>query len=136
MTKNSQTTSARMKKVKSKGTKLEITFLKILKTRGLRYESQPRILGHPDFRIRGTRVLIFCDSSFWHGRNKNELSGRAFKRNRDFWIQKLACNKARDNRISRSLRSLGWTVLRFWDTDIYKRPTIVKNRLSRFVNTT
>jgi len=126
--------SERMKRVKSRGTQLEKKLEKILRNLHVRYQRQPDLKGNPDFRIRNTNVLIFCDSSFWHGRREKEVSGEAFRRNRAFWVEKLLENRRRDERISRALRRARWSVWRFWDTDILKRPDKVKKRLRRIMN--
>lgn len=134
--KPSKEVSERMKKVKSVGTSLEKRMESILRNHGIRYQKQPNLQGHPDFRISGTNVLIFCDSSFWHGRREREITGNAFKKNREFWREKLTENRKRDNRNNRVLRKSGWSVWRFWDTDILKRPDKVRNRLRRIINET
>jgi DNA mismatch endonuclease (patch repair protein) len=126
--------SKRMRQVRSSGTSLEAAMERIFKKQGIKYEKQPDLIGKPDFRIKGLDILVFCDSSFWHGRRENEVSGRAFKRNRAFWTQKLKYNRQRDQRINRQLRKEGWSVWRFWDTDITKRPEYVKNRLMRAIS--
>ncbi len=126
--------SDRMKKVKSRGTSLEKEMERMLRSLRIRYERQPNLLGKPDFRIRGTNVVIFCDSSFWHGRREKEVSGKAFKRNRALWVEKLTKNRERDERNNRALRRAGWSVWRFWDTDILKHPNKVKKRLRRAMN--
>ncbi len=123
--------SERMRRVKSVGTRLESTMERILRNMKLAYVSQPDLPGKPDFRLKTVRVLIFCDSSFWHGRRQKELSGEAFKKNKAFWIQKLSEDKHRDQQISQKLRREGWSVLRFWDTDILRKPLKVKNKLIR-----
>jgi len=101
---------------------------------GVRFERQPDIQGHPDFHIAGARVLLFCDSSFWHGRRDRDRSGASFGRNQAFWSGKLIANRLRDQRTNRRLRRAGWTVLRFWDSDIFKNPDGVKKRVERFVH--
>lgn len=40
--------------------------------------------------------------------------------NREFWITKIEQNIKRDEEINKQLKFLGWTVLRFWGTDIKK----------------
>jgi len=132
--KPSKEVSERMKKVKSVGSSLEKRMESILRNLGIMYQKQPNLQGHPDFRISGTNVLIFCDSSFWHGRREKEITGNAFKKNREFWREKLTENRKRDNRNNRALRKSGWSVQRFWDTDILKRPDKVRNRLRRIIN--
>jgi len=122
-----------MKLVRSSGTKLELQLEKLLRASGIRYQKQPNLVGKPDFRVKNSNVLIFCDSSFWHGRRKNELNGKAFGKNRSFWVAKLQENKKRDVRINRLLRSTGWRVVRFWDTDILKFPEKVKSKLLKTV---
>ena len=125
----SQSVSERMRMVKSKGTKLELRMEELLREAGIRYRRHPDFLGKPDFEILRTNVLIFCDSSFWHGRREKEISGEAFKKNKAFWMNKLEYNKNRDARINRTLRKQCWSVWRFWDTDVMKRPEYVKKRL-------
>jgi len=124
-------TSYRMRRIKSKGTKLEKRMEELLIDLGISYEKQIEIVGHPDFKIKDTNLLIFCDSSFWHGRREKEVTGKAFSKNKEFWTKKLMYNKERDKRINRKLRREGWSVHRFWDTDIIKKPEKVKKRLSR-----
>ena len=128
----SPSTSARMRKVKSKKTKLEMHFASLLREAGIKYRSHPDIYGHPDFRIFGTKIVIFCDSSFWHGRRARETSGEVFKRNKEFWVSKLLYNKARDRKISSKLRQKEWIVLRFWDDDIYKRSDRIISRIKHY----
>lgn len=130
----SKEVSERMKRIKSRGTGIELAMEKILRDARIKYEKQPKLLGKPDFRIKKTKVLIFCDSSFWHGRRKSEISGKAFKKNREFWTKKLVENKKRDQRINRVLRRRGWSVQRFWDSDILKRPGKVKNKLRKVMD--
>ena len=38
----------------------------------------------------------------------------------DFWKQKILCNIERDKRVNKELKELGWTVLRYWESDIKK----------------
>jgi DNA mismatch endonuclease (patch repair protein) len=126
--------SKRMRMVRSKDTSLERNMETILNSMSLKYIKQPPLEGRPDFKIKDTNVLIFCDSSFWHGRNKKETSGRAFKVNKAFWVRKLTGNKSRDKRINLELKKSGWMVLRFWDDDILKRPKRVKKSIKGALN--
>ena len=103
----------------------------LLRAEGIKCQKQPPLLGRPDFRIKNTKILIFCDSAFWHGRRKKEITGEAFKKNKEFWVNKLRENKKRDARINETLRKDGWRVLRFWDTDVLKFPGKVAKRLKR-----
>ena len=122
--------SDRMKRVPRRDTKIERRMKEILHDNGFRYRSQPPNYGKPDFRIPHTSVLIFCDSSFWHGRR---LARNRFSKNEAFWVAKLRYNRSRDLTVSRVLRQRGWAVLRFWDDDIMNRPDKVIQRLCEAV---
>jgi len=114
--------SYNMSRVRSSGSLIEKELGKALWASGLRYRKQyARVTGKPDFAIVFARVAVFCDSSFWHGRNWPE-SAVAIKSNRRFWIPKIARTVARDRDVNKALRQLGWLVLRFWDTQILKSP--------------
>ena len=55
---------------KSKGTKLEVLFGKLLWNAGVRYrKNDNKVFGTPDFVIRKMKIAIFCDGEFWHGRD-------------------------------------------------------------------
>ena len=127
--KPSPAVSKRMKRVKSSNTKIEKAVENLLKERKIKYERQVNLPGHPDFNIIGTNILIFCDSSFWHGRREKETKGETFKKNKEFWMNKLIENRKRDAKINRILRKEGWRILRFWDTDILKSPEKVTKKL-------
>jgi len=125
--------SERMRRVKSSGTSIEKKMEGILSGLSIPYEKQPKLTGKPDFLVSGSRLLIFCDSSFWHGRRKREVSGAAFKRNRMFWVSKLRQNKKRDLRTNRLLKKQGWRVIRFWDDEILKHREEVARKLRWFI---
>lgn len=49
--------------------------------------------------------------------------------NRAFWQAKLGRNQARDRLVTRTLRRLGWRVLRFWEHDL-RSPARILRRLA------
>ena len=111
-----------MSKIKSRGTGPEREMARILRRHGIRYRSQPKLPGSPDFIVEG-RLLVFCDGSFWHGRHWPELRQKlACSDNSEYWLRHIGDNRRRDRRVNRSLRGRGYAVIRFWDTDIEKRP--------------
>ena len=68
-------------------------------------------------------LLLFCDSSFWHGRDWKKLKARLEAGNNpEYWVKHIDDNRKRDRKVNRELRKRGHAVLRFWDTDIRKRP--------------
>jgi DNA (cytosine-5)-methyltransferase 1 len=123
--------SDRMRRVRSKDTVIEKTMERLLKQLYLKYEKQPKMIGHPDFVLREEKIAIFCDSSFWHGRPTKK---QRFNRNQSFWEQKINENRKRDRKTNRILRKLGWKVLRFWDDDILKRPKFIARKILRYAS--
>jgi len=64
--------------------------------------------------------VIFCDSEFWHGYDW-EHKKQEIKTRQDFWIPKIERNMQRDKEVNLKLSEAGWTVLRFWGTEIKKQ---------------
>ena len=40
--------------------------------------------------------------------------------NSEFWTNKISRNRERDDEVNKKLLFMGWTVIRFWGTDIKK----------------
>src|SRR5438876_382109 len=86
-----------------------------------------RLPGKPDFAFLRTRVAVFVDGCFWHGCSCKRPS----KSNRNFWAEKVETNRARDKRVSRQLRTLGWEVIRLWEHELRRGPERVIDRMVR-----
>ena len=88
--------------------------------------------GRPDLVFARQRLAVFCDGDFWHGRNlARRLERLAAGHNAGYWVEKIRANVARDRRNRRLLRGAGWTVLRFWETDILRDPALIASRIAR-----
>ena len=75
--------------------------------------------GTPDIVLTKYRIVIFCDGDFFHGKNWNSLKESLKKcNNSSYWISKIGYNIERDGQIDNMLLEKGWTVIRFWETDI------------------
>ena len=74
-----------------------------------------RLPGTPDFAFPENRIVVFVDGCFWHGCPKHATFPMT---RRSFWLEKFAANKARDRRVNRELRQLGWRVLRLWEHEL------------------
>ena len=108
-----------MQHIRSKDTSIEIKLRKALWHEGIRYRKNYKALpGKPDIAITKYRIAIFCDSSFWHGRDFEKKKPVAT--NHQYWDAKIKRNMKRDNEVNQQLRVAGWKVLRFWDIDINK----------------
>lgn len=111
-----------MSNIRSKDTKIECILRKALWSNGIRYRKNYSALpGKPDIVITKYMIAIFCDSEFFHGKDWDSLKPRLLKGdNGEFWVNKISKNISRDEEVNKQLKALGWTVLRFWGTDIKK----------------
>lgn len=111
-----------MQHIKSHDTKIEILLRKALWKKGIRYRKNLRNLpGRPDIAITRYKIAIFCDGEFFHGKDWEVLKSRLEKGNNgEFWISKISRNRERDDEVNKRLLFMGWTVIRFWGTDIEK----------------
>ena len=106
-----------MQHIRSKDTSIEIKLRKALWREGIRYrKNYTRLPGRPDIAITKWKIAVFCDSSFWHGRNF--VTKKTVATNSDYWNKKIKRNIERDKRVNQSLAYMGWKVLRFWDIEI------------------
>jgi len=120
MSRTREQISYNMRQVKNKDSDIELLLRKELWSRGIRYRKNvTKIIGKPDIVFAAKKVAVFCDSEFWHGYNWEERK-KDFKSNREFWIPKIERNIQRDIEVNEQLKSMGWTVLRFWGKDIKK----------------
>ena len=108
-----------MQHIRSKNTYIEKRLRTALWHEGIRYRKNYTALpGKPDIAITHHKIAIFCDSSFFHGRDYENK--KPVDQNREFWDRKIRRNMDRDKEVNRQLKEMGWTVLRFWDVDIKK----------------
>ena len=111
-----------MSNIKNKDTSIELKLRKALWEKGYRYrKNYNKLPGKPDIVLTKYRIVIFCDSEFFHGKDWEKLKLQLEKgKNSEFWINKISKNIERDEKIEKELNFMGWTVLRFWGKDINK----------------
>ena len=119
-----------MSRIRGTDTKIEVKMKKLLSGTDCKFKTHPKMYGNPDFVIEKKKIAIFCDGDFWHG-YKYDAKKKPPKK---FWKNKIETNIKRDRKISRRLRSDGWSVLRFWEHEIEKRPETCERKILRFVN--
>lgn len=108
-----------MQHIRSKDTSIEIKLRNALWHEGIRYrKNYKKIPGKPDIAITKYRIAVFCDSSFWHGRDFD--TKKPVDTNHEYWEKKIRRNMERDQEVNQKLKAMGWTVLRFWDVEINK----------------
>ena len=109
-----------MSKIRGKNTKPELAFRKALYAAGYRYRiDYKKLIGKPDILLKKHKTAVFIDGEYWHGHNWSARKPKV-KTNREFWIAKIERNMQRDREVNAELQRLGYTVFRFWETEIKK----------------
>jgi len=119
-----------MKSVRRKDTAPEIAVRSFLHRDGLRFRLHARDLpGTPDIVLPRFRTVIFVNGCFWHGHRCRHGTAKA-KTNREFWLTKIADNRARDRRKRRELTRIGWIVETVWECQV-KRVDVLESLVGR-----
>jgi DNA mismatch endonuclease, patch repair protein len=116
----------------SEGTAHERLLRSLLWRSGLRFRKNVKSLpGKPDIVFSRQKLAIFCDGDFWHGRNWSDLLVKlSVGSNSRYWTEKVRTNCERDARNNVLLTESGWTVLRFWESDIQKSPETIVSQIA------
>jgi len=123
-----------MRSVKGENTTPEMAVRRLVHHMGFRFRLHRKDLpGKPDLVFPRLNKVVFAHGCFWHGHHCAR-GARVPMQNRGYWIQKVARNKARDGRVLKSLRELGWNFLVIWECEMKSIPKIEK-RLRRFLGT-
>lgn len=111
--------SEMMSRVKSRDSKIEVSFRKALWKRGFRYrKNSAKHFGKPDIVLPKFETVIFIDSCFWHGCKEHcHLPTTRVK----FWKEKIERNKERDNIVNNYYKNIGWRIIRLWEHDLKKK---------------
>jgi DNA (cytosine-5)-methyltransferase 1 len=114
---SSEAIRVRMTTTKRRDTQPELALRSALHGMGLRFGVERKINGNrrrTDIVFPTERVAVYIDGCFWHGCPQH---GTIPKQNRQWWIDKLDANRARDAATTQALTDEGWCVLRFWEHD-------------------
>lgn len=116
--------SAVMARVRGRGTGPEIVVREALWALGARYRLNAKHLpGKPDIVLAGRRLVVFVHGCFWHGHDCAR-GARVPKANRDYWIAKVARNRARDIESRGRLEAAGWRVETVWECELKDRTAL------------
>jgi DNA mismatch endonuclease, patch repair protein len=120
--------SARMALIKSKNTKPELRMASLLRKAKIKFRRhRSSIPGKPDFMLLGSRVLVFVDGKFWHGKDFEKWEHKL----KPFWRDKILANMNRDKKTNLTLREMGWSVVRLWEDEVCKREKECVSRISQ-----
>ncbi|MCL4141580.1 UNVERIFIED_CONTAM: hypothetical protein GTU68_046448 [Idotea baltica] len=123
-----------MSRIKGKNTKPELALRKALYAAGYRYRiDYKKLIGKPDIALPKYKTVIFIDGDYWHGKNWEERKPK-IKTNREFWIAKFERNIQRDEEVNKELKRLGYTVFRFWESEIKKELTVCLQKIITHLN--
>jgi DNA mismatch endonuclease, patch repair protein len=135
MTQPSESRSANMRAIRSRDTGPELIVRRIARTIAPGYRLHRKdIPGRPDLAWIGAKRAVFVHGCFWHGHDCKNGS-RVPKENRDYWVAKIAGNRARDARNLAALKERGWRVLVIWECEL-KPELSVSGRLAAFLSFT
>ena len=112
-----------MSRIHSSDTSIEVALRKALWNKGYRYrKNYTRLPGKPDIVMTKYRIVVFCDSDFFHGKDWNSTLLPRIRRgnNPEYWEKKILRNMERDKKNNILLASMGWHVIRFWGSEISK----------------
>ncbi len=123
--------SAVMRAVKGRATSPELAVRRIVWSLGGRYRlNRADLPGKPDIVLAGRRLAIFVHGCFWHGHDCAR-GARTPKSNRDYWLAKIARNRARDAASRASLAAAGWRVETIWECDLKDRDALTTRLQAR-----
>jgi len=113
-----------MSSIRSAGNRTtELRFAAILRQNHIAgWRRNQKLPGKPDFVFSRARLAVFVDGCFWHGCSWH---CRMPKSHQNYWIPKIARNKARDKIIRAQLKAAGWRVLRIWEHSLNKPQPVI-----------
>lgn len=110
--------SKNMADIRSKDTKPEVYFRKLLFAKGYRYSlNSKKVPGHPDIYLRKYNTAVFINGCFWH-RHKDCKFAYMPKSKVEFWQNKFDANQKRDFVVRNELREKKIKCLVVWECSI------------------
>lgn len=117
-----------MGNIHGKDTRIENLVRKGLFSLGFRYrKNDKRYPGTPDIVLSNHRTVIFVNGCFWHGHEGCHLFHLPDK---EYWKDKVAENRRRDERNVSKLLDQGFRVIIIWECAIRKKDDYVSLMLS------
>lgn len=118
-----------MSRIRGRDTTPEIAVRSLLHRLGYRFRLHRKELpGTPDIVLPGRNAVVFVHGCFWHGHTCK--ADKMPKSRKQYWSEKIACNRRRDARKRQELRLLGWKVVVVWECEL-KRQDRLAEKLRR-----
>ena len=118
--KSAEDRSRNMAAIRSKDTKPEIFFRKLLFANGFRYRKNVNYVpGHPDLYLAKYHTAIFVHGCFWHRHNGCKYAYMPKSRT-EFWTEKFERNIARDKEVLKQLVERNIKCLIVWECTVDK----------------
>jgi len=115
---SSEVRSFNMSRIRSKNTKPERIIRKFLFSHGFRYRIHDKKLpGKPDVVLPKYKTVRFVNGCFWHG-HENCRYFTIPKTRAEYWLIKIAKNKAKDRDAILKIRDSGWNVIVIWECEL------------------
>ena len=112
--------SKNMAAIRSKDTKPEVYFRKLLFAKGYGYSlNSTKVPGHPDIYLRKYNTAVFIHGCFWH-RHEGCKFAYMPKSRIEFWQNKFEANRKRDFVVRNELREKGIKCLVVWECSVKK----------------
>lgn len=110
--------SRNMAAIRSKDTRPEIYFRKLLFAQGYRYSlNSSKAPGHPDIYLRKYNTAIFIHGCFWHRHSGCQYAYMP-KSRVEFWQKKFEANVKRDYVVRMELQDKGIKCLIVWECTV------------------
>lgn len=112
------TRSYTMSHIHGKDTSIERIVRSYLFSRGLRFrKNDRRYPGHPDVVLPKWKTIVFVNGCFWH-MHDGCRNYKIPQSHVEYWMEKLAKNKARDEDQHKKLEDDGWRVITVWGCEL------------------
>ena len=124
-----------MRRIRSKGTAIEMTVRRAAHSLGYRYRlHDQRLPGKPALVFSSRHKVIFVHGCFWHQHSETSCKiVREPKSKQEYWVPKLERNKSRDAQHLAALNQAGWDVLVVWECRVKGDQETLRNRLKLFL---
>jgi len=119
-TKTAEERSKNMAAIRSKDTRPEVYFRKLLFSKGFRYRKNVKnVPGHPDLWLAKYNTAIFVNGCFWHRHSGCKYAYHP-KSNVEYWEKKFAANIRRDRIVMDELSDNNIRQAVIWECTVKK----------------